>query len=108
MPPPLTSSSAPDLAATVAPAPITPQCSQPSASLGLSHLHAKLVLLKHAAEQVSVPSGRRPQSEPPTYPPGPRALLFTLVGGRKEPTLPQGGLSTPCPRIIGRLPTVHL
>ncbi|XP_045840736.1 fas-binding factor 1 isoform X6 [Meles meles] len=39
------------LSAIVAPAPTTPQCSQPPASLGPSHLHAKLVLLRHTAEQ---------------------------------------------------------
>ncbi|XP_032176086.1 fas-binding factor 1 isoform X4 [Mustela erminea] len=39
------------LSAFVAPAPTTPQCSQPPTSLGPSHLHAKLVLLRHTAEQ---------------------------------------------------------
>ncbi|KAM9044106.1 fas-binding factor 1 isoform 6-T8 [Megaptera novaeangliae] len=39
------------LSAIVAPAPTTPQCSQLPAGLGPSHLHAKLVLLKHTAEQ---------------------------------------------------------
>ncbi|XP_004394374.1 PREDICTED: fas-binding factor 1 [Odobenus rosmarus divergens] len=39
------------LGATVAPAATAPQCSQPPAGLGPSHLHAKLVLLKHTAEQ---------------------------------------------------------
>ncbi|XP_044103338.1 fas-binding factor 1 isoform X2 [Neovison vison] len=39
------------LSAIVAPAPTTPQCNQPPASLGPSHLHAKLVLLRHTAEQ---------------------------------------------------------
>ncbi|XP_014644765.1 PREDICTED: fas-binding factor 1 [Ceratotherium simum simum] len=37
--------------AIVAPAPTAPQCSQPPARLGPSYLHAKLVLLKHTAEQ---------------------------------------------------------
>ncbi|OWK13993.1 FBF1 [Cervus elaphus hippelaphus] len=39
------------LSATVAPAPAVPQCSQPLVGLGPSHLYAKLVLLKHTAEQ---------------------------------------------------------
>ncbi|KAJ8786944.1 hypothetical protein J1605_023199 [Eschrichtius robustus] len=39
------------LSAIVAPARPTPQCSQLPAGLGPSHLHAKLVLLKHTAEQ---------------------------------------------------------
>ncbi|XP_057571354.1 fas-binding factor 1 isoform X4 [Hippopotamus amphibius kiboko] len=39
------------LSAIVAPTPPSPQCSQLPASLGSSHLHAKLVLLKHTAEQ---------------------------------------------------------
>ncbi|XP_066876973.1 fas-binding factor 1 isoform X3 [Kogia breviceps] len=39
------------LSAIVAPAPPAPQCSQLPAGLGPSHLHAKLVLLKHTAEQ---------------------------------------------------------
>nr|XP_031324980.1 fas-binding factor 1 isoform X5 [Camelus dromedarius] len=39
------------LSAVVAPAPTTPRCSQPLAGLGPSHLHAKLVLLKHTAAQ---------------------------------------------------------
>lgn len=39
------------LSATVAPAPAVPRCSQPPVSLGPSHLYAKLVLLKHTAEQ---------------------------------------------------------
>ncbi|XP_023387482.1 fas-binding factor 1 isoform X2 [Pteropus vampyrus] len=39
------------LSAVVAPALADPRCSQPPASLGPSHLHAKLVLLKHTAEQ---------------------------------------------------------
>ncbi|ELK12353.1 Fas-binding factor 1 [Pteropus alecto] len=39
------------LSAIVAPALADPRCSQPPASLGPSHLHAKLVLLKHTAEQ---------------------------------------------------------
>ncbi|XP_061000768.1 fas-binding factor 1 isoform X1 [Dama dama] len=39
------------LSATVAPAPAIPQCSQPLVGLGPSHLYAKLVLLKHTAEQ---------------------------------------------------------
>ncbi|XP_027423789.1 fas-binding factor 1 isoform X7 [Zalophus californianus] len=39
------------LGAAVAPAATAPQCSQPPAGLGPSHLHAKLVLLKHTAEQ---------------------------------------------------------
>ncbi|XP_061245872.1 fas-binding factor 1 [Bos javanicus] len=39
------------LSATVAPAPAVPWCSQPPVSLGPSHLYAKLVLLKHTAEQ---------------------------------------------------------
>ncbi|XP_047562539.1 fas-binding factor 1 isoform X2 [Lutra lutra] len=39
------------LSAIVAPAPTTPQYSQPPASLGPSHLHANLVLLRHMAEQ---------------------------------------------------------
>lgn len=39
------------LSAIVAPAPTMPQCSQPPASLGPSHLQAKLVLLRHTAEQ---------------------------------------------------------
>lgn len=42
------------------PAPANPQGSQPPASLGPSLLHAKLVLLKHRAEQVSTPQQRRP------------------------------------------------
>ncbi|XP_058417653.1 fas-binding factor 1 isoform X3 [Diceros bicornis minor] len=37
--------------AVVASAPTAPQCSQPPARLGPSYLHAKLVLLKHTAEQ---------------------------------------------------------
>ncbi|XP_034496318.1 fas-binding factor 1 isoform X2 [Ailuropoda melanoleuca] len=39
------------LSAIVAPAPSTAQCSQPPTGLGASHLHARLVLLKHTAEQ---------------------------------------------------------
>ncbi|XP_028340156.1 fas-binding factor 1 isoform X12 [Physeter macrocephalus] len=39
------------LSAIVAPAPPAPQCSQLPAGPGPSHLHAKLVLLKHTAEQ---------------------------------------------------------
>ncbi|XP_044794527.2 fas-binding factor 1 isoform X3 [Bubalus bubalis] len=39
------------LSATVAPAPAVPRCSQPPVGLGPSHLYAKLVLLKHTAEQ---------------------------------------------------------
>ncbi|XP_022379007.1 fas-binding factor 1 isoform X3 [Enhydra lutris kenyoni] len=39
------------LSAIVAPAPTTPQYSQPPASLGPLHLHANLVLLRHMAEQ---------------------------------------------------------
>lgn len=35
----------------MAPAPTVPRCSQPPVSLGPSHLYAKLVLLKHTAEQ---------------------------------------------------------
>ena len=50
--------------AIVAPAPPTPQCSQLPAGLGPSHLHAKLVLLKHTAEQVSFPEQRPPWSRP--------------------------------------------
>ncbi|XP_044777599.1 fas-binding factor 1 [Neomonachus schauinslandi] len=42
---------APCLGATVAPAATAPRCSWPPAGLGPSHLHAKLVLLKHTAEQ---------------------------------------------------------
>ncbi|KAG8519381.1 Fas-binding factor 1 [Galemys pyrenaicus] len=41
---------APSLSAVVAPAP-APLCSQPPAGLGPSNLYAKLVLLKHTAEQ---------------------------------------------------------
>uniref|UniRef100_A0A452QHS9 Fas binding factor 1 n=1 Tax=Ursus americanus TaxID=9643 RepID=A0A452QHS9_URSAM len=37
--------------AIVAPAPSTPQRGQPPTGLGASHLHARLVLLKHTAEQ---------------------------------------------------------
>nr|XP_031541624.1 fas-binding factor 1 isoform X10 [Vicugna pacos] len=43
------------LSAVVAPAPTTPRCSQPLAGLGPSHLHAKLVLLKHTAAQGACP-----------------------------------------------------
>lgn len=39
------------LSAFVAPAPTTSQCGRPPTSLGPSHLHAKLVLLRHTAEQ---------------------------------------------------------
>uniref|UniRef100_A0A452U1Q0 Fas binding factor 1 n=1 Tax=Ursus maritimus TaxID=29073 RepID=A0A452U1Q0_URSMA len=39
------------LSAIVAPAPSTPQRGQPPTGLGASHLHARLVLLKHTAEQ---------------------------------------------------------
>ncbi|XP_032285637.1 fas-binding factor 1 isoform X2 [Phoca vitulina] len=39
------------LGATVAPAATAPGCSRPPAGLGPSYLHAKLVLLKHTAEQ---------------------------------------------------------
>ncbi|XP_055264535.1 fas-binding factor 1 isoform X2 [Moschus berezovskii] len=39
------------LSATVAPTPAVPRCSQPPVSLGPSYLYAKLVLLKHTAEQ---------------------------------------------------------
>ncbi|XP_034881872.1 fas-binding factor 1 isoform X2 [Mirounga leonina] len=39
------------LGATVAPAATAPRCSRPPAGLGPSHLHAKLVLLRHTAEQ---------------------------------------------------------
>ncbi|XP_049491645.1 fas-binding factor 1 isoform X3 [Panthera uncia] len=39
------------LSATVAPAPTPLGCSQPPAGLGPSHLHARLMLLKHTAEQ---------------------------------------------------------
>ncbi|XP_059733966.1 fas-binding factor 1 isoform X5 [Bos taurus] len=49
------------LSATVAPAPAVPRCSQPPVSLGPSHLYAKLVLLKHTAEQVSVLEQRPPR-----------------------------------------------
>uniref|UniRef100_A0A667HQR2 Fas binding factor 1 n=1 Tax=Lynx canadensis TaxID=61383 RepID=A0A667HQR2_LYNCA len=39
------------LSATVAPAPTPVGCSRPPAGLGPSHLHARLMLLKHTAEQ---------------------------------------------------------
>ncbi|XP_017919271.1 PREDICTED: fas-binding factor 1 isoform X4 [Capra hircus] len=39
------------LSATLSPAPTVPRCSQPLVGLGPSHLYAKLVLLKHTAEQ---------------------------------------------------------
>ncbi|XP_078294261.1 fas-binding factor 1 isoform X4 [Panthera onca] len=39
------------LSATVAPAPTPLGCSRPPAGLGPSHLHARLMLLKHTAEQ---------------------------------------------------------
>ncbi|KAL1287102.1 FBF1 [Ovibos moschatus] len=39
------------LSATLSPAPTIPRCSQPLVGLGPSHLYAKLVLLKHTAEQ---------------------------------------------------------
>ncbi|KAM7232603.1 hypothetical protein CapIbe_017364 [Capra ibex] len=39
------------LSATLSPAPTVPWCSQPLVGLGPSHLYAKLVLLKHTAEQ---------------------------------------------------------
>ncbi|KAM6163517.1 fas-binding factor 1 [Rhynchocyon petersi] len=42
---------APSLITIRTPATSNPGCSQPVASLGPSHLHAKLVLLKHTAEQ---------------------------------------------------------
>nr|XP_033702821.1 fas-binding factor 1 isoform X2 [Tursiops truncatus] len=44
-------SAASGLSAIMAPVPPAPQCSQLPASLGPSHLYAKLVLLKHTAEQ---------------------------------------------------------
>ncbi|XP_007454391.1 PREDICTED: fas-binding factor 1 [Lipotes vexillifer] len=44
-------SAASGLSAIVAPVPPAPQCSQLPAGLGPSHLYAKLVLLKHTAEQ---------------------------------------------------------
>uniref|UniRef100_G3U246 Fas binding factor 1 n=1 Tax=Loxodonta africana TaxID=9785 RepID=G3U246_LOXAF len=42
---------APSLSAVGTLATTSPPCSQPLASLGPSHLHAKLVLLRHTAEQ---------------------------------------------------------
>ncbi|XP_039082468.1 fas-binding factor 1 isoform X2 [Hyaena hyaena] len=39
------------LSATVAPVPTTHGCSRPLTGLGPSHLHARLVLMKHTAEQ---------------------------------------------------------
>uniref|UniRef100_A0A452FSK2 Fas binding factor 1 n=1 Tax=Capra hircus TaxID=9925 RepID=A0A452FSK2_CAPHI len=41
----------PGASATLSPAPTVPRCSQPLVGLGPSHLYAKLVLLKHTAEQ---------------------------------------------------------
>lgn len=87
----LTSSSA--FSAIVAPTPANPQGIQPSATLGSSLLHAKLVLLKHTAEQVGTPWQRWTPPRPAT-PPGAGVLAVTLDGHRRalrRPGPPQGG-----------------
>lgn len=71
--------------AVVAPAPANPQGRQPSATPGPSLLHAKLVLLRHTAEQVSI-HGKASHPTPPSPPlppplPRPGVLLVTLVTG---------------------------
>lgn len=80
---PLTSSFT--FSATVAPAPTPLGCSRPTTGPGPSHLHARLMLLKHTAEQVSL------LSRPPALGPG------LLVGGRKEHALAPGGCGAPTP-----------
>lgn len=70
----LPSSSA--FSAIMAPAPANPQGIPPSATLGPSLCHTKLVLLQHTAEQVSLPQQRRTPPRPATPPgPGPRGHL---------------------------------
>uniref|UniRef100_A0A8C2XV16 Fas-binding factor 1 C-terminal domain-containing protein n=1 Tax=Capra hircus TaxID=9925 RepID=A0A8C2XV16_CAPHI len=85
------------LSATLSPAPTVPRCSQPLVGLGPSHLYAKLVLLKHTAEQVSILEQRPPR---PTHCPWTQGSSFTvgtrssrrgggecsLAPGRAEPT----------------------
>lgn len=72
--------------AVVAPAPATLLCSQWPAGQGPSHLLAKLVLLKHTAEQVSFPEQRRPD------PPMPLGLRAPPVhNGDRQPRQRQKG-----------------